>query len=407
MLKIWLTWLQPSLGVLGIVLVLSSSLSSYAAPKPTGLISTSKTPYQTVGRSNGTTIDRELLNGISATPDFAIRQLAIHTMLQSGVKSTSFAAQAPKASRDALASIVTPSAEIQRLSASVSKPQFVKHSVSSAVAYALEPSATMVVPGLAIGTSNVRVSSQFLPESKPVVRSVAAKPIAHLTPTTPLVASASVADPFPVVRPERMQSLKMDSALATVPTIGTKQLTENSIAGITVGLQGLLGNKPAVSLAPVANAIGGIKTDSMLALNHLVSPTTSLQTTVNGASLQLATAQSYTSAPKFNIPGESILALTPAKPAHSEIAVKGVGQNLSTAVVQRKSNYVALMSDRFLTSREPQSWTTVSQSSHLGGLILGSQSRSISPNTLSLLPPSSLKTLGSNSLPMFSLATIN
>ncbi len=426
MLKIWLTWLQPSLGVFGIALVLFSALSSSAAPKPTGAV-TAKTPkpQQHVANTAGTTIDRELsLSGVSATPDFAVRQLAISTMMSSGIKPSSVAIKAPQFNPDALASFVSPTKGLQNLSArSTTKPQFVKHSVAAAVATSslVQPKAAMpVVPGLFIGNSDVRLSSQFLPSNQPQARASAVKLIATTTPTAAmLAASKSIADPFPVVLPQRMQALRLTPEIASVPTIQTlptAPTANDPIASIPAGLQQLLGNEPSrqptATIAPVAKA-PSVKTNALVALSQLISPETTVASTVTarGASLQLNTAQAYASMPKFNIPGaklSNVVAtrqLQAAKPTTSIFAVKSVKTNLATAVTQRKDDYLALMSDRFLLSSK-QSWERVSHSNNLGGLILGS-SAPASANLLTLLPVASSTTSTSKGLNGFNLSSVN
>jgi hypothetical protein len=91
MLKIWLTWLQPSVGVLGTALVLSSPLCSYAATKPATVrnitkVSTQVSPWSNL-KANGTRIDRELLSGVAPTPDLAVRQLAVNSIGSKGLPS--------------------------------------------------------------------------------------------------------------------------------------------------------------------------------------------------------------------------------------------------------------------------------------------------------------------------------
>jgi hypothetical protein len=75
MLKIWLTWLQPSIGVLGTALVLSNPLYSSAAPNSNAANRATKTPAQppqwSSAKSDGTSIDKALLKGIAVTPDQA------------------------------------------------------------------------------------------------------------------------------------------------------------------------------------------------------------------------------------------------------------------------------------------------------------------------------------------------
>lgn len=403
MLKIWLTWLQPSLGVLGIALLLSSPLSSSAAPKPTAT-ATAKTPkqQQSVKILPGPTISRVLnLSEVSVTPDFAVRQLAIDTMAKSGAKSDSVAAHPPQFnSNDALASFLSPTEKSKTVAVRSTKPQVVKHSVAAAVATKLaQPKAAgPIVPGLFIGTSEVRLSSKFLPKTQPQSSFLTGKLVASATPT-PAVFSAAIAEPFPVVLPQRMQALRLNPSIENVPILQAKSTIADPTASIPAGLQQLLGNEPitqpAVKIAPVAKATTN-KTNPLIALGQIIAPENAATTTVaRGASLQLTTAQAYAAVPKFDIPGAAISNSTPAikiqaaKPTTSIVAIQPVRKNLATAVTQRKSNYVALMSDRFLVPIQ-HSWSTVRQNNSLGGLILGSQPQA---------PASSVSFLSATSMP--------
>ncbi len=422
MLKIWLTWLQPSLGMFGVALVLFSALSSSAAPKPTGA-ATAKTlkPQLYVASKPGTTIERELsLSEVSATPDFAVRQLAISTMMNSGAKAPSVAIKAPQSNRDALASFLSPTEGVRNLSArsTITKPQFVKHSVAAAVATrSTQPQATApIVPGLFIGNSDIQLSSQFSPSKQTQARSsFATKLIASPAPTAAMLAVTSITDPFPVVLPQRMQALRLTPDSGNVPAIQTAFTANDPIASIPAGLQQLLGNEPVrqptATIAPVAKA-PSIKTNSLVALGQLISPeTTTLTATSRGASLQLTTAQAYASVPKFDMLGAKIASILPtrqlqaAKRTPSVFAVKPVQKNLITAVTERKRDYVALMSDRFLLPTK-QYWETASHSNKLGGLILGS-SAPAPANSLTFLPLASSTSSTSKGMTVFSPFGVN
>jgi hypothetical protein len=79
MLKIWLTWLQPSLGVLGVMLVLTSPIYSLAAQKPSTVNRASKAVQSKSVVAGATKAPTGVeLTGIAATPDLAVRQLAEH-----------------------------------------------------------------------------------------------------------------------------------------------------------------------------------------------------------------------------------------------------------------------------------------------------------------------------------------
>ena len=240
MLKIWLTWLQPSLGVLGTALVLSNPLCTYAATKPATPRNISKAPTQTAQWSNlksaGTRIDRELLNGMAVTPDFAVRQLAVNS-LGTPMASASAAPKARKIDRNPVASFVSPGAKYPQLSKTtkLTKPQNVKNSdVAAALARAINPQASVPVPGLYIGNSNPRVASKFVRTGKSVVPPVAsALEIGAPTPLSAMMAAKPGIDPYPVVRPELMQKLERDIAANNAPankngTIRSKSDRDNS-----------------------------------------------------------------------------------------------------------------------------------------------------------------------------------
>jgi hypothetical protein len=452
MLKIWLTWLQPRLGVFGTALVLLNPICAYAAPKPVAVTNATKIPVQpslwSSTKSTGTTIDRELLNAIPGTPDLAVRQLAINSMMTSGmrrnvaVKNTarSPVAKISPTNRKALASIISPAPKFKKLSTKATKPQQVKNSVvAAALARAIDPQNTLPVPGLFIGNTEDRVSKRISPNVKPTSQRISFAPeIGAPTPLSAMMAAKTAIDPFPVVRPELMRKLQAASVIANVPgrntspqvlkpiaviPTGKPQATApkgidlkanaphslDPIAAIPSGLQRLLGNnlnsqptsQPTIAV-PVATATAA-KPSSLLALKQFVTPANAISTSVSASSLQLATAQAYTNvAPKFDIPGESILSVKPTV----NLLANRTQKNSNTTVVISKSNYVSLMSDRQLTPAIKQSWTIVNPQNNLGGLILGSQSLSTMPKTVGLLP-GTLTNPTSRSLPARSLANFN
>jgi hypothetical protein len=393
MLKIWLTWLQPSLGVLGVAMLLSSPLASSAVTKPAGAAAT-KLPKQqplakpapsAIASTPGTTIDKELQSiVVPLTPDMAVRQLAIGTMANSNSYAPKISAHAPQkftnTNSNALASFLNPTEGLQNLA--TAKPQFVKHTVASATR-SVQAKASVIVPGLTIGNSDVHLSSRFLPNGRTERPSLTAKLIASPTLTTGILAANSVASPYPVVLPQQMKGLRLTPEIANLPKMQISVPQSNDVVGsIPSGLQRLLGNEPIrqpiASIAPIAKAVSP-KSDTTVALSQLISPETPTLT-ARGASLQLNTAQVYASLPKFDLPGTAISnpvssrQFQAAKPSTSIFAVKSVQRDLTTAVTQRKRDYVALMTDRFLVTSPKPVWTSVSQSHHLGGLILGSQS---------------------------------
>jgi hypothetical protein len=410
MSKIWLTWLQPSLGVLGTALVLSNPLCSSAAPNSGTNASTKvPAPYPSWSglKSTGTNIDKQLLKGIPTTPDQAVRQLAIDTMA-SGSKPSVATAKGTQ-NFDPLASFTGAPVRFQQLSAKAKKPVQMKQSIAAALNPTTKAKTKVVVPGLAIGTADVRVATQVLPTVKPAAvvataRVSAPVQLAAMVPDQ----TEKVATPFPVVRPELMQKLEANSVVAgrvadvktasrDLRSIGLPKVIDtisiNPVASIPNGLQQLLGNNLdgsiKVSVVPVSKATGP-NFRSMSALTKLVSPSELVApASVTTASLRLATAQSYTNVVKFSIPGETIVASKPTTAANTVTA--RVQKSLTTATSGRKSNYVSLMTARGSISAIGQSWISVSQTSNLGGLILGSQQLATLPKVIGLAPANTVK----------------
>jgi hypothetical protein len=427
MSKIWLTWLQPSLGVLGTALVLSNPLCSSAAPNSGTTASTKvPAPYPSWSgfKSTGTNIDQRLLKGIAATPDQAVRQLAIDTMA-SGAKPAVTTTAKGTQNFDPLASFTGAPVRFQQLSAKTKKPAQIKQSITAALNPTTTAKTKVLVPGLAIGTGAVRVASQVLPTVKPaaVVATARVSAPVQLTAVVP-DKTEKVATPFPVVRPELMQKLEatpiVASRVAEVKTasrdlrsIGLPKAIDtisiNPVASIPDGLQKLLGNNLdgsiKVSVAPVSKATGP-NFRSMSALTKLVSPSELVApASVTTASLRLATAQSYTNVIKFSIPGETIVA---SKPANAAKAVTArVQKSLTTATSGQKSNSVTLMTERGSISAIGQSWIAASQSGNLGGLILGSQQLATLPKVISLAPTSTIKSASFTGSTVSDLGNIN
>jgi hypothetical protein len=404
MSKIWLTWLQPSLGVLGTALVLSNPLCSSAAPNASKTASTKvPAPYPTWSgiKSTDTGVEKQLLKGIATTPDQAVRQLAIDTMAI-GSKSSVATAKRPQ-NFDPLASFTGTPVRFQQLSAKAKKPAQIKQSIAAALSPATTAKTKVVVPGLAIGTGDVKVASQILPTLKPAATMTAriSTPV-QLAATLP-TRTEQVATPYPVVRPELMQKLQATPIVASrvadikiasrdLRSIGLPkvidQISINPVASIPNGLQQLLGNNLdgsiKVSVAPVSKATGR-NFRSISALTKLVSPSELVApASVTTASLRLATAQSYTNTVKFSIPGETIVASKPTTAAK-------VQTNLTTGASGQNSKYVPFATARGSISAIGQSWIAVSQNSNLGGLILGSQQLATLPKVIGLTPVNTMK----------------
>ena len=402
MSKIWLTWLQPSLGVLGTALVLSNPLCSSAAPN-SGTTASAKVPapYPSWSglKSTGTNIDKQLLKGIPTTPDQAVRQLAIDTMAIGSKPSVATAKGTQNF--DPLASFTGAPVRFQQLSAKAKQPLQMKQSIAAA----LNPTATaktkVVVPGLAIGTGDVRVSSQILPTVKPVVTAKVSNPV-QLAAVVP-DKTEKVATPFPVVRPELMQKLQATPTVASrvaevktasrdLKSIGT--ISINPVASIPNGLQQLLGNSLdgsiKASVVPASKATGP-NFRSISALTKLVSPSELVApASVTTASLRLATAQSYTNVVKFSIPGETTVA---SKPTNVARTLTAQVQKSVTTATSGQSKYVPLMTARGSISAIGQSWISASQTSNLGGLILGSQQVATLPKAIGLAPVNTMKSI--------------
>jgi hypothetical protein len=433
MLKIWLTWLQPSLGVLGTALVLSYPLYSHAAPKPVVAGKTNKAKVAPVPvvpvtqwsntKSSGTTIDSELSSSLSIVPDMAVRQLAMGSMATSGIQAKIAPKKVVPLKRNVLAKFGTSaSARFPNLSAKATKPQNVKNDVAEALARASKIQAPVTVPGLYIGNSDVRVSAKVLPTAKPLAQAIASSEIGAPTPLSAMMAAKTAAvDPFPVVRPEMMQKLdKQNTAsiptvpkttksldpIAAIPTAPSKAVAPKAkaivsqtpeyhsldpIAAIPSGLQRLLGNnlnsESTIASAPVAKTT--TTPNAMIALGRFVSPTGDAPAPVTAASLQLATAQAYaTVPPKFSIPGETMLTAKAVKPSTDALVVNRVQKNSIATTPTRKSKYVAILNDRKLTPTAKQPWMLVDRPTNLGGLILCSQVPAAMPRMagLGLMP---------------------
>jgi hypothetical protein len=444
MLKIWLTWLQPSLGILGAALVLCNPLATYAATKAApNSVAAKKTPAQSTQwsslRSNGTRIDSELSSAVAITPDMAVRQMAVGTLSSSSMAAPASIpqikpiAKAPQQSnRSLIGKFVPPATKVGQIStkaptkkvgqlvSKATKPRQIDNSVAEALARASKPLPLVPVPGLFIGTADVKLSKQVLPAPKPLAGAIASTEIGAPTPLSAMMGSKPIAaDPFPVVRPELMQKIQRTGAtMASVPTtkaapvvsldpiaaIPTRKNTKvvadikaiapnslDPIANIPSGLQQILGNKlddrEIVATAPSTKT--GTNVNSIAAIQQIVAPEST--PTISAASLRLATARAYSnSAPKFNIPGETLLtakSVAPAasapnfyipgdsslaaRPTKNVLVTKTVRQPLVTANT-RQSNYADIVNETFAPTAKP-AWMSADRRNSLGGLILGSQ----------------------------------
>jgi hypothetical protein len=356
-----------------------------------------------------------------ASPDDAVRRLALDTIAKSDRKTPNLVTKTPQQDSRGLASFIRPSTVgVSSITTKSAKVTATTHHQNS--------SPTPLVSGLFIGNSNTstfdRDAGNFpnlaIPSNQAVLPLVA-----RSLPTTTTISSTKVAEPLPVVQPERIDQLGStrtvvtpapQSALsATSIARGLQQFLGNepksvltaSVPDPTVpkGLEQFLGNEPKSievdNTAPVAKA-SPVKTDSIPSLSELVSPVKTTQRNTSGSSLQLATSKSYESSADFDLPGVAtqLQTVKTVQPKVKLLAVNTVKTNLSKAVIQRKNNYVALMSDKVLKSQSRQSWTTVSHSNSLGGLILGSRST----NEIASLPMNVLKASNVNGLGLFNPA---
>jgi hypothetical protein len=430
MLKTWLTWLQPGVSGLGILLLVASPLCSIAAPKPKELTS-SKIPSQqpqwsvaSIAGVSGAAVSKQEVSsvGVGATPDVLVRQLALNAVSANGIQpKNGLASNIRRDSRSAIAGLYSPSIRSQHLSA------------SAAAKMPMAP----VVPGIFIGNSDVRIPSKFLPTGRPVARTVSeGKAIGSPTSPSAMMATTNInaGNPFPVVTPDLMQKLGTTPTIAGVRSTGkgvhsldpiavmtsgsgqksTKTIDSSAvasskiqpgtvqsldpIASIPSGLQRLLGNDLSNQSSAESRSVSKTsspKTSLMAAMQPLSAP--SRTSNVSAPNLQLATAQAYTSVPKFSIPGDKVSSRATNKPAVN--VASSNSDRPSAPVVQMKTN-VAMMSDRYLGMSLRQSWSTTTQRNSLGGLILGSQSMSSDTRKIGLEAPSTVKT-SSNGLSKF------
>ncbi len=448
MLKIWLTCLQPSLGVLGVVLVLSNAISAYAASKPTKVLPNKVSkghqqqkaaksfvqPQQFGAKGTGiaaTSTPPQVvrLSGVrgAGNPDDVVRQLAIETLANSQRKTPIVATKTFQQNNNGIASFVSPSpVRISPIASTSTNTKLVRHSVNKTTHHAISPE-TPLVSGLFIDSGSTfdrtgrTLPNLVSPSSQPVLGSQ--------VPNATMRASAKVLEPVPVVREpiKQFESTEVVATQASSPsnpsatTIakGLEQFLGNEpkdlIRDSTVakGLEQFLGNEPKSiqvdSTATVVKAIP-VKTDPILALSDLVSPERAVPRNTNASGLQLATSRAYDSAAEFDLPGvaSQLQAVKTAQPKVKLFAVKTVKTNLSTAIVQRKNNYLTLISDKPLKAQSQQSGATVAQGNSLGGLILGSRSSiddaQASTNQIASLPMKVLKATNANGLGLFDSA---
>ena len=218
MLKIWLTWLQPSLGVFGLVLVLTSPLYSLAAQKPSTVNRASKAVTSKSVVSGATKAPTGVeLTGIAATPDLAVRQLAIGALNPTkGVANPLATKNRQQSTRDAIDAFLTPSTP-KVAAKKATEPKSVKRPVTTALSRTTTTKPTVPVAGLFIGNSEVRGASRYTPDTSRSVQPIASAEIGAPTPLSAMMAASKTASPYPVVRPEMMQKLAKNPAVAQTP----------------------------------------------------------------------------------------------------------------------------------------------------------------------------------------------
>jgi hypothetical protein len=245
MLKIWLTWLQPSLGIVGVLLVLASPLYSLAVEKPSTVNRASKAAKVVTGSVKAPTGVE--LAGITATPDLAVRQLAVGALEPTNIKANAVAAKAKQQSnRDALDAFLTPSTpKVAKNKAT--EPKLAKSPLNTALARTTPARATVPVTGIFIGNSEVRGASKYNPSISRSVQPIASTEIGAPTPLSAMIGAPKKVSPYPVVSPETMQQLGNNPAtvaktparalspIAKSPAV-TKQATPavKPVAAVTV-----------------------------------------------------------------------------------------------------------------------------------------------------------------------------
>jgi hypothetical protein len=447
MLKIWLTCLQPSLGILGVVLVLSNTVSAFAASKTAAIMPNKVSkgqPQQKVAKplaqpqQFGTkgagvlTASTPAQSGrviSSASPDDAVRRLALDTIANSDRKTPTVATKTSQPNNSGIASFITPSPlEFNSVRAKATNAKPVQQPVVATTHRPIAP-ATSLGAELFIGNSNNSTFDRPIGNfpNLAVPSSQAILPVvARSLPTATMTAATKVTEPLAVLPSEQIkplgstavvnQTAPQSNPLATNVSKGLEQFLGNEPKSIQAdaapettvakGLEQFLGNEPksiqADAMAPVATAIP-VKTDSILPLSELLSPTKAAPRTANASGLQLATSKSYDSSADFDLPGVATQVST-VKTAQTKVQVLAVKtNNRSTAVVSRKNDYATLASSKILKSE--QSWATVSQRNSLGGLILGSRSSiddaQASTNEVAALPMNVLKANTDSGLGLF------
>jgi hypothetical protein len=218
MLKIWLTWLQPSLGVLGVMLVLTSPIYSLAAQKPSTVNRASKAVQSKSVVAGATKAPTGVeLTGIAATPDLAVRQLAIGALNPTkGPENPLAAKNRQQSTRDAIDAFLTPSTP-KVAAKKATEPKSIKRPTTTALSRTTTTRPTVPVAGIFIGNSEVRGASKYTPDTSRSVEPLASAEIGAPTPLSAIMAASKTTSPYPVVRPEMMQKLAKNPTVAKTP----------------------------------------------------------------------------------------------------------------------------------------------------------------------------------------------
>lgn len=283
MLKIWLACLQPSLGVLGMAMLLCSPLCANAAEKAPGMSKKSVKQQLSTGKAK---VEQQIRpTEIAITPDMAVRQLAIRTLRLSGVGESGLAIENPQFKQNIPSkNRLSTKRSINSATRSIAQSQAPERSTNSTFApgtFEFKSAPTFS------SNSDLNLSSQFSVNS----RSTPAKIVSTAKRTETALPSSS--DPFSLILPQLRQVLGLAPQGDKTAKMPNAPVSNDPVAAVPKGLQELLGGGVNVSskvktIDPNANA-----------LTAFLSPPPSAN---SGVSLNLSTAKAYATVPKFDIP---------------------------------------------------------------------------------------------------------
>ena len=287
MLKIWLACLQPSLGVLGVAMLLFSPLCASAAQKKVGASLENAKQQPSTNNAASVKVEQQLRpTEIAETPDMAIRQLAINTLRLSGVGASGLAIQNPKFKQNS----PSPSQISTKRSTSPSTSAVAQSPDSTEATNRTFTPGTFEFKSAPTFSSNsdIDLSSRFSVNS----RASSAKTVTADKPTETPVPSAS-SDPFSLILPQLQQVLGLTPQGDKTAKIQNAPRSNDPLTAVQNGLKELLGQNQAVAskvktIDPNANSVA-----------TLLSPHTSAN---SGVSLNVSNAKAYAIVPKFDIP---------------------------------------------------------------------------------------------------------